>query len=1147
MGAADKGSSENQGKKKRRGVRNTANSTEAPPAVQKKNEEEKQIEEAGLVSVITANSSSLGDSGIEVSMFDSSAENHFRAMDTIYKLCGEGNTGGFDDDEIERLSSTITFLSEWRYFNYRPKILRFMPETGFSNGKEAQNDITLCQYSAASVPKYDMEAEKVSASVVSAETRKDFVLYVGGLVWALDWCPRPERGTHSDIKCEFIAVAAHPPNSAYHRLGAPLNGQGMIQIWCLVNCSSSEVDSRAPDGKTTRKYQKKAVAQKDADTLKKPRGRPRKNLVDKSPAHVDPAMQFSRAVVQLPENTSDMPLLEENILNTLPSQNMPAAVDNVEQKSEKQDGTKEGNKPKKPRGRPRKNAPDETPAVAGTERWLIQALPVPHSGDSTNVHPLDDNKLISPSRQKEKRKKQKDVTIRSNATDNAADILDTEGQCGQALIVQPTEGTSNVSLVDEDLLIYPASQEQKEEKQKGLKMRKNALDKTPAIAHTEGPFTQALVLHLSERTSNMPPVDKNMLTTPAHPKEQRRKRKAISSRKNGVAEIADAPDSEEPLFQALAVEFPEDMPKIFSSEDHIVYSPAPQKNFGKRRRVPTKKALNADLECTISELRRRSRGKSKVRNEPCHDVRLTQNEGEGPSLLGQEKNNSEKGDIVLEDHVAGDGLSHLASGGGYVPKNVVLPRVVLCLGHDGKVAWDVKWRPHNASGSADKHIIGYLAVVLGNGSVEVWEIPSPQVIQRIYASQHGEGIDPRFAKLKPIFKCSKLKCGETQSMPLTVEWSASPPHDLILAGCHDGMVALWKFSPNGSSQDVRPLLCFRAETVPIRALSWAPYEGDIENVNVIVTAGHGGLKFWDLRDPFRPLWDANPSQRFIYGLDWLPDPRCVLVSYDDGTLRMVSLSRAAYDVPVTGEPFTGTLQQGVHSYCCSSSAIWSIHVSRLTGMVAYCCADGTVLYFQLTHKAVDKDPLRNRVPHFLCGSFVDEKSVIAVNTDLPTSPHLMKKSATEWANTPRPARSVASGLNQAKRVKKGMEKNDKTDEVLALSYGDDNIKGDTNEVQTSSPKRKGKTGKLKKANNDQVLISIDENGRTMNGEPDVKEEVDGEIEDPPSKIVSMYKVRWNMNNGSERWVCYGGAAGIVRCQEIVAPLFDKKLLRRGPS
>lgn len=26
------------------------------------------------------------------------------------------------------------------------------------------------------------------------------------------------------------------------------------------------------------------------------------------------------------------------------------------------------------------------------------------------------------------------------------------------------------------------------------------------------------------------------------------------------------------------------------------------------------------------------------------------------------------------------------------------------------------------------------------------------------------------------------------SMPLTLEWSASPPHDIILAGCHDGVV-----------------------------------------------------------------------------------------------------------------------------------------------------------------------------------------------------------------------------------------------------------------------------------------------------------------------------------------------------------------------
>lgn len=39
----------------------------------------------------------------------------------------------------------------------------------------------------------------------------------------------------------------------------------------------------------------------------------------------------------------------------------------------------------------------------------------------------------------------------------------------------------------------------------------------------------------------------------------------------------------------------------------------------------------------------------------------------------------------------------------------------------------------------------------------------------------------------------------------------------------------------------------------------------------------------------------------------------------------------------------------------------------------------------------------------------------------------------------------------------------------------------------------------------------------------------------PPKVVAMNRVRWNMNKGSERWLCYGGAAGIVRCQQVSLP------------
>lgn len=47
-----------------------------------------------------------------------------------------------------------------------------------------------------------------------------------------------------------------------------------------------------------------------------------------------------------------------------------------------------------------------------------------------------------------------------------------------------------------------------------------------------------------------------------------------------------------------------------------------------------------------------------------------------------------------------------------------------------------------------------------------------------------------------------------------------------------------------------------------------------------------------------------------------------------------------------------------------------------------------------------------------------------------------------------------------------------------------------------------------------------------------KGEVEKEIDVFPPKMVAMHRVRWNMNKGSERWLCFGGAAGIVRCQYI---------------
>ncbi|KAL5741042.1 hypothetical protein ACOSQ2_030222 [Xanthoceras sorbifolium] len=519
---------------------------------------------------------------------------------------------------------------------------------------------------------------------------------------------------------------------------------------------------------------------------------------------------------------------------------------------------------------------------------------------------------------------------------------------------------------------------------------------------------------------------------------------------------------------------------------------------------------------------------------------MTQNKDQGSSITNHQIENNSAKDFSECNSILGDAISDITLACCSVPKDIALPKLVLCQAHNGKVAWGVKWRPYNAKDSKSKQRMGYLAVLLGNGSLEVWEVPLPRTMKFMYLSSLKEGTDPHFVKLEPVFRCSKLKCGGIQSIPLTMEWSSSHPNDFLLAGCHDGMVALWKFSASDSSKDTRPLLCFSADTVPVRAVAWAPVESDLKSANVIHTAGHGGLKFWDIRDPFRPLWDLHPAPRFIYAVYWLSDPRCVILTFDGGAIRILSLVKASYDVPATGKSFAET-KPGFHLLNCSSSfAVWSIHVSRLTGMVAYCSADGTILRFQLTTKAVEKNPIRNRAQHFLCGSLTEDKLAITVNTPLLDTPVTLKKPVNDVEKS---MRSLMIESNSAKsaRDKKGKILNNQTP---AICYGNDpESESDLPLATVKSRKElKSRNSNRKKADDDhQALIFTDEEARNIHGKRNEKGEAGNEVEVLPPKMVALHRVRWNMNRGSERWLCYGGAAGIVRCQEItMLPYADKK-------
>ncbi|KAF8041893.1 hypothetical protein BT93_A0482 [Corymbia citriodora subsp. variegata] len=806
---------------------------------------------------------------VRVWPFDRSVENYFRAVDLAAELCGEAGVGALDDGEVARLSSSIAFSSdankEWKHLNYEPTVIKFAKEMQNLQEQDAGIEVTLPLFSSATVPQDNGPHANCNS--------KDFIIYVGGSVWALDWCPRVCHRPESQTKIEFIAVAAHPRGSSQHKLGAQLTGRGVIQIWSLLNVSGDE---------------------EEASLVEKPRQR--------------------RANSQ-----------------------------SLKEKS---------SQPPRPRGRPRKK-PLERPS----------------------------------------------------------DDLNCNSQFGQP----------------------PAS---------------DFLEETP-VTYTLDGVSGVLNAQVTGKDSG----------------RKRRSREAAASPNTG-------------------------------------------------RRLDN---VNGVESCHVNE----------------HVSLMMENEERFLPCINQQGQSGSRECSAGNNAVGGNSRS---GSGSLISEDVAAPRLVFCLSHNGKVAWDVKWRPFNVHETKCTHLMGYLAVLLGNGSLEVWEVPLPQTVKVIYSSTQMEDTDPRFLKLEPVFRCSSLKSGGIQSIPLSVEWSTSHPHEYLLVGCNDGTVALWKFASN-SSKDTRPLLHFTADTVPVRAVAWAPFGSDPESVNVIVTAGHGGIKFWDMRDPFHPLWHIHSAPKNVLSLDWLPDPRCVLLSFDDGTVRLLSLSRSAYDGPVTGKSLCST-KQGLHTLYCSSFAIWNVHVSRNTGMVAYSSADGNVCQFQLTSKAVDKDPARHRAPHFLCASVVEEGSAVVLNMSPSDTPVTLGK---QLKGTPSSKREM---LSASPEVEEAMENEEEgptpDDQTLALCYGDDpSVETGWEETLASFKSKKNQTSRKLNKKKLRVEMQRDKEPETAPEGAD-KAVTLREFETFPPKIVAMHRVRWNMNKGSEKWLCSGGAAGILRCQEIDMLRTDRK-------
>lgn len=1439
--------------------------------------------------------------GVEVCLFDESADGFSRTVRAISELVDIEPETDFPEAEVERLSSSITFLREWRHFSYEPKSVTFTNGTESTSYRDDMHSVTLPQFSSASVPQITPQEDRGDNTVSF-----DFILYAGGNVWALDWCPRLCDKPDSSINCEYLAVSAHPPGSSYHKLGMPLTGRGIIQVWCLLapfeDSHSHQPVNAFNNGKQRGRPRKIPCSDKLVPVPKGPRGRPKKRSYDdqlepvpkrprgrprKYPLPVakfegssqngesqdiilfDPlstssfipddlslasVMPTEKSVQSTPKRGRGRPrknpsdkltdssgIVSEDVCTALPPTTAIStkpkrprgrprkypipmndgsvsgadvelgkettcqtasfgcsldhtactefnaklcivAVDAALPPIDKltcSPGTVSGDvctaptlttaictKPKRPRGRPRKYPVQiNGRSVSGTVAELGQestcqpvsfghtvctefnanlsivpvdaALPIVDKLCSSSGTVVKESVCTEPSPATATRKQPKRTRgMPRKYSDTMIDLgKDTTGHpvlFGRSMDhTACTESNSSFSIVavDASSLFASSSTATCDDKSKGQSIRGKDKKKTisnalycPVVSGVESqsicsteilpndpavsvenalPSAQNTVsmnelcsasllnregnacksalsddselpIHISPKSSNkressgrrgrgrpktIPlsagtghfvasvaslPKTTCVLTSssnltslnksggkfivssvsscgcdvekcsvhsgvllsddapPAHGL-QNTNCKEESDTKIGKAGSRNKPVAvEHNHFTDLNVKEQKVQTTPMSGDpvilvENCMEGQGPRKAGGQLQRIPaSNKSSGASVGGGTYKIETLStpmtKGSSK-NNDMAYGAGLNQSQNAIVGCEGMEVTESntanytshcnenaranqvapsfKNSDRVIDETEAAelgplkepredDNLfTCVNSNSASITSDIAQPRVVLCLAHNGKVAWDIKWKPPLLSQPEQKSRLGFLAVLLGNGALEVWEVPSPCMIQKIYSPSKVEGSDPRFLKLQPVFRCVKVKCRNRQSIPLTVDWSPSPPHDMILAGCHDGTVALWNFSMNLPTQDSKPFMCVTADSVPIRALSWAPYISE-ESTDTFVTAGEDGLKFWDLRDPYHPLWELTTAPRAVLSLHWLKDGRGIIISLEDGTLKFLSLPRIANDVPATGRPFSGTKTQGVATYQLSEYLIWSVHASEPTGCVAYCGADGTAVYFQLKSRFWDKEPGRNRVPYFLCGSLSEDGENIKIGSRLQTSPLPNVPVGTKKGS--KPSQSIVQALATSDVTSLltyqlnsptgnndavNLEAHDDQDDGRSKEQGAGAVNQELDGEQDDGHREEQAAGMVTTEFGDDQADGHSEEqgaGAIISATP-AKEENDGTWNDKgvqspkdlnvvPPNSVALNQVRWNMNKGSQRWLCYGGAAGIIRCQRI---------------
>lgn len=203
---------------------------------------------------------------------------------------------------------------------------------------------------------------------------------------------------------------------------------------------------------------------------------------------------------------------------------------------------------------------------------------------------------------------------------------------------------------------------------------------------------------------------------------------------------------------------------------------------------------------------------------------------------------------------------------------------------------------------------------------------------------------------------------------------------------------------------------------------------------------------------------------------------------------------------------------------------------------------------------MDKDPGRGRMPHFLCGSLLEEDGSLKIYTPLPAPlqqvPVPQKKSSSGLGNANRGIQLVADKEQTEVALSQISGKKQREKYILwptsffgiyshfqsSCSLGDGAVLSICSDSLAPQIKATQKSRDNKKNNEPGQManqLTIANKGQGLSAKRKTKNKgSEEEFQVLPPKILAIHRVRWNKNKGSQRWLCYGGAAGILRCQQI---------------